>query len=196
MKVGKIEMGFIKKNIKLIVGIMVGTLLVSGISVYSTYIYFANEIKYTNDMSVADALNDLYKNKKETSDTELEITENGKQTLEKYYKNLNVNVPSPSINFNLINDSNNTANGTAIFIFPIDQYKYFKILNLTKDDNVGNCKFTGWSVSKKSDIDLNLNQEYKIRSETDGYKFDSIALFSNSKSAVWSRCYINIILYN
>lgn len=90
-------MKFIKKNIKLIVGIIVGVLSVSGISVYATYKYFATDVSYTKDgveMSVADALNDLYNNKKETSDITKEITENGEKTLDKYYKNIKVNVPS------------------------------------------------------------------------------------------------------
>ena len=56
-------MKFIKKNIKLIIGIMIGMLLVSGISVYATYTYFATDVSYTKDgeeISVADALNYLY----------------------------------------------------------------------------------------------------------------------------------------
>ena len=71
----KIKMKFVKKNIKLIIGIIVGTLLVSGISVYATYIYFANEIKYTDDKSVADALNDLYSIKTENLSLKSQIEE-------------------------------------------------------------------------------------------------------------------------
>jgi len=62
----------IKKNIKLIIIIIVGILLVSGISVYATatYIYNATDVSYlkngTDNISVADALNDLYANKKES----------------------------------------------------------------------------------------------------------------------------------
>ena len=56
-------MNFVKKNFKLIVGIIIGAVLISGISVYATT--FANQITYTingreNINSVEDALNDLY----------------------------------------------------------------------------------------------------------------------------------------
>lgn len=88
-------MKFIKKNIKLIIGILIGILLVSGISVYATYKYFATDVSYTKDgikINVEKALNELYTNKKETTEETKEITVNGEQTLDKYYKNLNVNI--------------------------------------------------------------------------------------------------------
>lgn len=84
----------IKKYIMLITLIIVGMLLVSGISVYATYNYFANEINYTDTKTVSQALDELYENKKETTDETKEITTNGFQTLDKYYKNLNINVPN------------------------------------------------------------------------------------------------------
>lgn len=61
-------MKFIKKNIKLIVTILACMLLVSGVSVYSAYKYFATDVSYKRDgkeMSVAEALNELYINKKD-----------------------------------------------------------------------------------------------------------------------------------
>lgn len=81
-----------KKYIILITLIIAEMLLVSGISVYASYNYFANEINYTETKTVSQALDELYKNKKETTDETKEITTNGSQTLDKYYKNLNVNV--------------------------------------------------------------------------------------------------------
>lgn len=90
-------MKFIKENIIVIMIIIVVMIIVSGISVYATYMYFAKDVSYTKDgtqvENVEQALNELYRNKKETSDIEQEITTNGKQTLDKYYKNINVNVP-------------------------------------------------------------------------------------------------------
>ena len=52
-------MKILKKNYKLIIGIILG-LIISGISVYAAYDYYANEISYTNEKTVAQALNDLY----------------------------------------------------------------------------------------------------------------------------------------
>ena len=76
-------------------------LLVSGISVYATLSFTAGDIEYTKSgtntkISVANALNELYQNKKETTDNVRNITQNGSVQLDKYYKNLNVNVPIPA----------------------------------------------------------------------------------------------------
>ena len=60
-------MNFMKKNFKLIVGI-IGAVLISGISVYATGQYYATQINYTRNnetMTVAEALNDLYANMNE-----------------------------------------------------------------------------------------------------------------------------------
>ena len=49
-----------KRIIIIIIGIFLGIILVSGVSVYATYEYFANNIKYTQDKTIAQALNELY----------------------------------------------------------------------------------------------------------------------------------------
>ncbi len=91
-------MKLIRKNIIIILVIILGMIAVSGISAYGTYMYFAKDVMYTKEgteaRNVEQALNELYNNKKETSDVEQEITTNGKQALDKYYKNINVNVPN------------------------------------------------------------------------------------------------------
>jgi len=55
-------MKFISKNIKLIILILIGVILVSGISVYATatYLYNASDVKYSDEKSVENALNELY----------------------------------------------------------------------------------------------------------------------------------------
>lgn len=55
-------MNILKKNVRLIIGIIIGVILVSGISIGATvtYLYNANEVKYNDEKSVADALDDLY----------------------------------------------------------------------------------------------------------------------------------------
>lgn len=61
----------LKKNqkvIALVIGIIIGMMLVSGISVYATYKYYANEVKYTDEKTVAQALDELYANKKDISE--------------------------------------------------------------------------------------------------------------------------------
>ena len=55
-------MNFVKKNIKLVVGIIIGAILISGISVYATSTYLASEVDYNKNgqAKVSDALDDLY----------------------------------------------------------------------------------------------------------------------------------------
>ena len=53
-------MNFIKKNIKLIIGIIIGAILISGISVYATSTIMANQVTYKNGKTVEQALNELY----------------------------------------------------------------------------------------------------------------------------------------
>ena len=49
---------------KLIVGIIIGGVIVSGITAYATYNYYASQVSYTNkdgtEVSVETALNELY----------------------------------------------------------------------------------------------------------------------------------------
>ena len=58
-------MKFLKNNLKLIIGFIVGVILASSITVYAT-ICFAKDITYKNGKSVEDALNELYSNKRAT----------------------------------------------------------------------------------------------------------------------------------
>lgn len=57
-------MKFIKGNLKLIIGFLIGLILASGVSVYAAYSYFAKDISYTKSdgtiISVEKAINDLY----------------------------------------------------------------------------------------------------------------------------------------
>ena len=55
-------MNFLKKNYKLIIGIIIGAILISGISVYATGQYLASQVDYNKNgqAKVSDALNDLY----------------------------------------------------------------------------------------------------------------------------------------
>ena len=56
-------MNFIKKNIKLILGIVIGAVLISGISVYATSTYYASQVTYKDGKTVEQALNELYETK-------------------------------------------------------------------------------------------------------------------------------------
>lgn len=55
-------MKYLRNNLKVIIGFLIGVILASCMTVYATS-YFAKDISYTNgevEMSVEDALNDLY----------------------------------------------------------------------------------------------------------------------------------------
>ena len=65
-------MNFVKKNYKLIIGILIGVVFISGISVYATSQYLASKVSYTTEkngkiQTVEEALNDLYTNKTSSS---------------------------------------------------------------------------------------------------------------------------------
>ena len=52
-------MKFFKKNLKFLSGVIVGAVLASSITVYA-YSYFASDVQYTSNKSVAEALDELY----------------------------------------------------------------------------------------------------------------------------------------
>lgn len=140
-------MKFIKRNIKLFIGIIIGMLLISGISVYASYKYFASDVIYTEEKNVSDALNDLYLNKKQTTDETKEIITNGEQSLDKYYKNLNVNIPNnfiPEILWTN-NSPNSEFAGTTINL-DLSSYKY--VIIITKQSNTSTITRNSSIISK------------------------------------------------
>lgn len=78
-------MKFLKNNLKLVIGLIIGAILASGITVYATTTYLANQVIYTREgtdiKNVEEALNDLYGKKITTKGTEWNsgtlITEEG-----------------------------------------------------------------------------------------------------------------------
>lgn len=155
------------KNVKIIIGGILGIILTSCISVYATYNYFATDVIYKKsgtEISVKQALDELYQNKKETTDTEIEITTNGTQTLDKYYKNLNVNV-----NPNFVTLFNNSVEGHGNNI---------KIVTLSKDYSKvwvfvnGLGKQTGTEAANAS-ISWSKGTPQELYSYTSAYAYDS-----------------------
>ena len=98
-------MNFVKKNIKLIVGIIIGAVLISGISVYATTTYLASQVNYTTNKnaeikSVEQALNDLYT--KISNDTDNIVISSGDnytttQTYSKAYIIVTRLLPNPPV---------------------------------------------------------------------------------------------------
>ena len=62
---------FLKKNLKFIIILIVAIIITSMVSVYAAYSYLSTDVSYTKadgtTVSVADALNELYKNKSSSS---------------------------------------------------------------------------------------------------------------------------------
>lgn len=60
-------MNFLRKNAKTIVAFITGAVLIGGITTYAAYNYYASQVSYTKkdgtEISVEDALNDLYSKK-------------------------------------------------------------------------------------------------------------------------------------
>lgn len=74
-------MNFLKNNIRIIIGLIIGVLIASGITVYA-YSYIASDISYTKPgtetaISVEEALNDLYSKSNKTSQQVTTLTTQG-----------------------------------------------------------------------------------------------------------------------
>lgn len=69
---------FFKKNLKVIIIFIVSMIITSMVSVYAAYNYLSTDVSYTKadgtTVSVADALNELYKNKTSSSATTANVT--------------------------------------------------------------------------------------------------------------------------
>ena len=70
-------MNILKNNIRLIILAMILILVSSGIGVFATYNYLASDIKYTDDKTVADALNELYDKNRNYQVTKIEPSSRG-----------------------------------------------------------------------------------------------------------------------
>ena len=101
-------MNFFTKNKKIIFGFLLGVLLTSGVGVFANYLYYAKDISYTkegNEISIADALNELY----DKSNYYINADHS-----EKYVKSGTLNAVSGS---NFITDIGFTPS-KVIFIYP------------------------------------------------------------------------------
>ncbi len=158
-------MKFIKKNIKIIIGFIVVAILASGITVYATYKYFATDVSYTKDgteISVAQALNELYKNKKETTDETLQITTNNKYSLGKYYNNIDVNVPIPEGYIKPSGTFNIDRNGD----YSVSSYENVKV----------NVTVNGWTY-----VELDIPEDGSDTVYNCGYKPEFICGYVENK---------------
>lgn len=122
-------MKFLKRNLKVVVAFVIGLVLTSGITVYATVTYMINaeNVMYKDDKTIEYALNDLYNNKKETSNEVININTNGEQELEKYYKNINVNVVNP-VNITLLWTNSNPNGAFAAQTISLNLSSYTAVL--------------------------------------------------------------------
>ena len=88
-------MGYLKKNIKWIILVIVLIIIASGISVYATTTYLANQVIYKDGKTVEEALNDLYN---KIPKGEKIITENGTYDISDK-ASVNVNITMPEIDY-------------------------------------------------------------------------------------------------
>ena len=154
-------MNILKKKIKLIILFIILIVIASGVSVYATAQYLATQVEYKDGKSVASALDELYVNKKETSDTTYSITANDTYNLDKYYKNINVNVATKNGNYQVTKID---PSSRGVFNIPSDvTTAYIMFLNATSGNQeytfnvTGNIITSGPTlISKTSAIDVNL----------------------------------------
>lgn len=145
------------KNIKLIIGLIIGIIIASGITVYAAI--NASDINYKNNKSVADALNDLYTQvPKGTKD----ITSNGNNIDVKQYETVNVNATISAQQVATI-----TTRG-ATYTFQNDGYV------------VGTCTNSGWICFDVYDDDAH-NVFYA------GNNLSKISLYAPKNTVLYTR---------
>ena len=172
-------MNFAKKNSRWIITIIVSIILASGISVYATTTYLASQINYTTEKNaeienVEDALDELY-------------TKTNKEILNQYTISLRAGTSSTIDAESLFNFSGSTRSN----------YKYFKITSLTTNANASYGKCFAWSTKQNKSIELSLNSEYEVFSNTDDYCFSGVMVNTISKSnGSWATCLAEITFYN
>ena len=169
-------MKFLKNNCKIIIGFILGVLLTSSI-VYAAV--SANQISYTkqgvNANNVSEALNDLYS---KISNEEKTITLNGNNTLDKYYKNLNVNVSLTHYSKSSIAASN--IGNTTICDF-IPQFLFLKVNYVNGNTNV---HYIFWSTDNCQHFYLSTNS-YTVTDDTKDFTISNNKIYLNS--ATWAK---------
>ena len=166
---------------------VLGAVIFSGITGVAAYSMFAKDIKYTPSDTTWKKSNG-------------EDINNVSDAIDELYSKANIAKKYDSVTYNLISDSQSTYGETAALELPSNNlYKYFKITSLTKDTstNISSCSLSSWSSAQQKSVSLNVNQQYDIRSTTDGYKYGSVELHAKSTSnGAWGRCRIIIQFYN
>ena len=117
--------------------------MTSGISIYATYEYLASNIDYTKQgtnttIKVSEALDELYQNSKETSDETKSITSNGEQTLDKYYKNINVNVTTDKVYTQAQYDAKTVAQTKTLLWTNSNPSSTFNAADITLNSSLAN----------------------------------------------------------
>ena len=122
-------MSFVKNNLKWILGIIVGVVIASGISVYATGQYFASQVNYTTDKNgeisnVEQALNDLYQKRNKVT---------------KYSLNASTTNAGSTYNFDISNYENyNNITIDNIYVqFTRNSWRYMQ-----QSDACGRCEYT------------------------------------------------------
>ena len=167
---------------------ILGAIIFGFIGAVSAYSMFANDIEYTpKDTTWKKANGESINNVKDALDELRSNTTN--ELLNKYTVAMRVQSQS------------NTRTAVANYIFlntSAMNYKYFKITSInTQGDYTSLCYAKGWSGVQSKSIDLELNTEYEINSQTDGYKFSEFNLYTRStEDNKQSKCYATLELYN
>ena len=168
---------FQKSNI---LSFIVGALLFGCIGTVAAYNLLAKDVKYTPSDStwevdnVKDAIDELY-------------IKSNKEILNRFTTTLRA-------------ATSHTVNAEALLNFDggiKSNYKYFKITGITPNANASYCKCLAWSTKQSESIELSLNSEYEVRSNTDNYSFSGIMAYAGSKSnSSFATCLVGITFYN
>jgi len=161
-------------KIKIIIAFVIGLIVAGSIGVYAAIYLQASDIRY-DDTTVDQALNNLY-----------------------------IKADKPILKqFSFImrsGSSSTTKYGLTDFNFPgtvADNYKYFKVTKVEKNNNGNTCTLRAYSIDKSNWLSIDTNTEYEILSDTDEYNYRAVDVLTYSyQENQFATCTVHIILYN
>ena len=187
--------------------IITAVICISGTAIAVTQIN-ASDIKYDDNNSVKDKIDDLYnvaatwKNLSTTTTATPSDLLSGKTAYnsdgELITGSLNTSMPS-QFSFSIKHSTLSSYCGSdsvSSFDLP-SSFAKFKITEVISAGSAKSCSIYAYSSDQQKWITLSVNAEYSVKSVNDGYKFTTISVGACSTSNnTYSRCNAKFVLYN
>ena len=178
------------KNIKFILGFILGGIVCTSIGVFATIYYEASQINYKNT-TLDHAIDELYTTQNTTlssKDAQITNLEGQITTLNNKLKSIQIPLRAGSTSKTYYGQADLGATG---WTYIKNTYSYFKVSNLTKSNNGNNCKIIGYSLSLNNWVDISENTEYSLSP----YSNIGLKVYSYADNS-WGNCSVSIDIYN